>query len=76
MYWAVPITMAKPQAKPGAKVPNEEPMRQPQDAAESEDIMIYDPLSGSVVNKYVYTIENMPPFKTGMLVDGFGPLGW
>ena len=72
-YWAVPIKKAKPPTKPRPKVPKEEPKEEPKEA-EAEDIMIYDPFSGSLVNKYVYTIKNMPPPDTAMSVDGYEPL--
>ena len=65
-YWAVPITRAKPPSKPKPKVPK------PKET--TEDIMIYDPLSGSLVNKYVYTIESGLPPDTAMSVDGYEPL--
>ena len=55
-YWAVPITRAKPPSKPRPKVPKK-PDEEPKET--TEDIMIYDPLSGSLVNKYVYTIESV-----------------
>jgi hypothetical protein len=72
-YWAVPITKAKPAPpKPKPKVPKKEPEEEPK--KEEEEIMIYDPLSGSLVNKYVYTIQNMPPPETPMSVDGYEPL--
>jgi hypothetical protein len=70
-YWAIPITKPKPAPpKPRPKVPKKEPEEKPNE----EEIMIYDPLSGSLVNKYVYTIENMPPPETSMSVDGYEPL--
>jgi hypothetical protein len=72
-YWAVPITKAKPPtARP--KVPGEEPKKEPKETPKEEEIMIYDPLGGSLVNKYVYTIPNMPPRDTAMSVDGYEPL--
>jgi hypothetical protein len=72
-YWAVPITKAKPAPpKPKPKVPKKEPEEEPK--KEEEEIMIYDPLGGSLVNKYVYTIQNMPPPETPMSVDGYEPL--
>jgi hypothetical protein len=71
-YWAVPITKAKSAPpKPSPKVPKKEPEEEPK---KEEEIMIYDPLSGSLVNKYVYTIQNMPPPETAMSVDGYEPL--
>ena len=71
-YWAVPITKAKSAPpKPRPKVPKKEPEEEPK---KEEEIMIYDPLSGSLVNKYVYTIQNMPPPETPMSVDGYEPL--
>jgi hypothetical protein len=77
-YWAVPITKAKPPATPRRKVPKREPEEEPKEepivAAQAEDIMIYDPLAGSLVNKYVYTIKNMPPPDMAMSVDGYEPL--
>jgi hypothetical protein len=77
-YWAVPVTKRKPPATPRPKVPKrepeEEPKKEPIVAAETEDIMIYDPLAGSLVNKYVYTIKNMPPPDMAMSVDGYEPL--
>ena len=73
-YWAVPVTKAKPPPKPPAKPRPKVPKEEPKEAAETEDIMIYDPLSGSLVNKYVYTITNMPPPDTAMSVDGYEPL--
>jgi hypothetical protein len=66
-YWAVPITKAKPPSKQGQKTPKEE-------APKADDIMIYDPLSGSTVNKYVYTLESIPSPETPMSVDGYEPL--
>ncbi len=65
-YWAVPITKAKAGPKPGPKVPKEAP--------KEDDIMIYDPLGGSLVNKYVYTIKSVPSPETPMSVDGYEPL--
>ena len=67
-YWAVPITKAKPAPKPGPRVP-EGPKEKPKE----DDIMIYDPFSGSIVNKYVYTIKSLPT-ETPMSVDGYEPL--
>ncbi len=67
-YWAVPITKAKPPSKPGQKVPKKEA------APKTDDIMIYDPLSGSTVNKYVYSLESIPSAETPMSVDGYEPL--
>jgi hypothetical protein len=65
-YWAVPITKAKAAPKPGPKVPKEGP--------KEDDVMIYDPFSGSIVNKYVYTIKSIPAPETPMSVDGYEPL--
>jgi hypothetical protein len=65
-YWAVPITKAKGAPKPGPKVPKEAP--------KEDDVMIYDPFSGSIVNKYVYTIKSIPAPETPMSVDGYEPL--
>ena len=77
-YWAVPVTKPKPPSTPRPKVPKKEPAEVPKEeppvAAETEDIMIYDPLAGSLVNKYVYTIKNMPPPDMAMSVDGYEPL--
>ena len=36
--------------------------------------MIYDPLGGSVVNKYVYTLKAVPPPETPMTLEGYEPL--
>jgi hypothetical protein len=76
-YWAVPVTKAKAPSKPSRKVPKkvpgEEPPPEPPPKAE-EDIMIYDPLAGSLVNKYVYTIKNAPPSDTAISLDGYEPL--
>ena len=69
-YWAVPITKTKPAPKPGPKVPKEEPKKTPK----ADDIMIYDPLSGSIVNKYVYMFESIPSPETPMNLDGYEPL--
>ena len=68
-YWAVPITKPKPAPKPGPKVPKE-----PKETPKADDIMIYDPLSGSIVNKYVYTLESIPSPETAMNLDGYEPL--
>jgi hypothetical protein len=73
-YWAVPITKAKPPPTARPKVPGEEPKKEPKETPKEEEIMIYDPLGGSLVNKYVYTIPNMPPRDTAMSVDGYEPL--
>jgi hypothetical protein len=73
-YWAVPITKAKPPRTARPKVPGEEPKKEPKETPKEEEIMIYDPLGGSLVNKYVYTIPNMPPSDTAMSVDGYEPL--
>jgi hypothetical protein len=66
-YWAVPITKVKGAPKPGPKIPKEE-------APKEDDVMIYDPFSGSIVNKYVYTIKSIPAPETPMSVDGYEPL--
>jgi hypothetical protein len=68
-YWAVPITKTKPAQKPGPKVPKE-----PKETPKADDIGIYDPLSGSIVNKYVYTLESIPSPETPMNLDGYEPL--
>jgi hypothetical protein len=78
-YWAVPVTKAKAAAKPTPKLPGKKPGEGPvasptPTAAEEEDIMIYDPLAGSLVNKYVYTIKNAPPSDTAISLDGYEPL--
>ena len=71
-YWAVPITKAKSRHQsPDRRCPRKSLRKNPR---EEEEIMIYDPLSGSLVNKYVYTIKNMPPPETPMSVDGYEPL--
>jgi hypothetical protein len=43
-------------------------------APKTDDIMIYDPLSGSTVNKYVYSLDSIPSAETPMSVDGYEPL--
>jgi hypothetical protein len=77
-YWAVPVTKAKAVSKRPPKVPKKEPGEpptpEPPPPAEEEDIMIYDPLAGSLVNKYVYTIKNAPPSDTAISLDGYEPL--
>jgi hypothetical protein len=74
-YWAVPITK-KRITKPGRKVPPEEPKqpKEPKEEAKVNDVIIYDPLSGSIVNKYVYTLESLPPPETPINLDGYEPL--
>ena len=68
-YWAVPITKSKPPSKP-AKPPSKPESKAPK----PEDIMIYDPLGGSVVNKYVYTLKDVPSPETPMTLEGYEPL--
>ena len=83
-YWAVPITKKKV-TKPGRKVPKEEPKKEPKEEpkeekeepkeeAKANDVIIYDPLSGSIVNKYVYTLESLPAPDTPINLDGYEPL--
>jgi hypothetical protein len=72
-YWAVPITK-KRVTKPGRKVPREEPKEEPKQEAKANDVMIYDPLGGSLVNKYVYTLESLPSPDTPINLDGYEPL--
>jgi hypothetical protein len=69
-YWAVPIKK-KPTSKPGPRVPGEE---QPKEAVKADDVIIYDPVSGSIVNKYVYTLKNPPAPETPMDLDGYEPV--
>jgi hypothetical protein len=66
-YWAVPVTKSKPPSKPAKPPSKPEP-------AKPEDIMIYDPLGGSVVNKYVYTLKDVPSPDTPMSLGGYEPL--
>jgi hypothetical protein len=72
-YWAVPVTK-KRVTKPGRKVPREEPKEEPKEEAKANDVIIYDPLSGSIVNKYVYTLETLPGPETPISLDGYEPL--
>jgi hypothetical protein len=46
----------------------------PKKTPKADDIMIYDPLSGSIVNKYVYMFESIPSPETPMNLDGYEPL--
>ena len=72
-YWAVPVTK-KRVTKPGRKVPPEQPKEEPKEEAKANDVIIYDPLSGSIVNKYVYTLETLPAPETPISLDGYEPL--
>jgi hypothetical protein len=72
-YWAVPVTK-KRVTKPGRKVPREEPKEEPKEEVKANDVIIYDPLSGSIVNKYVYTLESLPAPETPINLDGYEPL--
>ncbi len=78
-YWAVPVTK-KRVTRPGRKVPKEEPKvpkgepKEPKEEAKANDVIIYDPLSGSIVNKYVYTLETLPSPETPINLDGYEPL--